>query len=403
MEPHTTNFEGKKKPVLFEPLAFSHSKVLSNRVVVAPMCQYSAVNGCATDWHLAHYLTLSNSGAGLLVFEATAVEPRGRISHGDLGLYDQETEDALCRVVRACKALGTAKLGIQIAHAGRKASLSRPWEGPGQTVTGSEFLEKKVFVSSNESQASRPLTAEEHSWECIAPSAIPFSSSWPVPREMTVEEIKEVVQMFGNTARRAVRLGFDEIELHFAHGYLAHEFLSPLSNKRTDLYGTGSRVDQFRFVLEIADAVRKVVPEHVILGARITGSDWVEEGGWTLEDATQLSLSLADHGIEFVCVSSGGNVQTRIPLGPKYQVPFAQHIKHAVGDRLRVRAVGLISQPEEAESVIAQGEADFVALARPFLHNPHWAYHAAAILGGHVERPPQYARCSPSLWKVAKY
>jgi NADPH2 dehydrogenase len=265
--------------VLFSPIRLAEL-TLSSRIAVSPMCQYSANDGCASDWHLTHLGMLANSGAGLVVVEATAVERRGRITHGCLGLYSEACETALARVVAHCKRIGTAALGIQLAHAGRKASARRPWEG------------------------GQPLTAADDAWETIGPSSIPFGPGWPAPREMTREDLTQVREAFATAARRAVRIGFDAVEMHMAHGYLLHTFLSPLSNARFDEYG-GSLAARMRFPLEVAAAVREAMPPAVPLGARITGSDWME-AGLTVADAVAYAKALKNVGVDYVCVSSGG-------------------------------------------------------------------------------------------------
>jgi NADPH2 dehydrogenase len=347
---------------------------LPNRIVVAPMCQYSADDGSATDWHMSHLGMLANSGAGLVVVEATHVERHGRITHGCTGLYSDHNEAAMGRVIAHCRRVGTSKLGIQIAHAGRKASSQRPWEGGG------------------------PLKPDADPWETIAPSAIPFGNGWHTPREMTLDDIARVREAFVNSARRAVRIGFDAIELHYAHGYLAHSFLSPVANKRGDQYG-GSFENRMRFGREVAEAVRAVVPRTVALGARITGSDWREDG-LTVADAVAYSKALKADGLDYIDASSGGiTADTRNPTGPGYNVPAAERIKREVG--IATRVVGLIVTPAQAEAIVAEGKADMVAMARALLDDPHWGWHAAQSLDAEVARPPQYARAAPKLWPGA--
>ena len=358
---------------LFSPFRLADLE-LSNRIAVSPMCQYSANDGCATDWHLTHLGMLANSGAGLLVIEATHVERHGRISHGCLGLYSGACEAALSRVIQHCRRIGTAKLGIQLAHAGRKGSAQRPWEGGGA------------------------LKPEADPWETLAPSAIPFGGGWHVPREMSSEDIVRAREAFVDAARRAVRIGFDLIELHFAHGYLAHEFLSPISNQRTDQYG-GSFAARARFARETAQAVRAVVPRGAPLGARITGSDWLDRG-LTPDDAVSFAKMLKEDGLDFVDVSSGGiSADARNPTEAGYNVPIAERVRHEAG--IATRTVGLIVTPEQAEAIIAEGKADMVALGRAMLDDPHWAWRAARALGAEVPRPPQYARSGPKLWSAA--
>jgi NADPH2 dehydrogenase len=360
---------------LFSPIKLAGLE-LDNRIVVAPMCQYSADDGSATDWHLGHLGMLANSGAALVVVEATHVERRGRITHGCLGLYSDDNEAALARVLAHCRRIGTAKLGIQLAHAGRKASSARPWEGGLGLDRGGD------------------------PWETIAPSAIAFGNAWSAPRAMTREDMERVRDAFVASAERALRLGFDAIELHMAHGYLLHSFMSPISNHRTDEYN-GSAAGRLRFPLEVVEAVRAVVPRSVPLGARITGSDWID-GGMTPDDAVALSKALKEAGLDFVCVSSGGiNSDVKITLGPGYQVPFAEKVRREAG--VATRAVGLIATSQQAETILADGKADMIALARAMLDDPRWGWHAAQALAADVKRPPQYARAAPKLWPGAAY
>ena len=358
---------------LFQPIRLA-DLALDNRIVVSPMCQYSADDGVANDWHLTHLGMLANSGAGLVIVEATHVERQGRITHGCLGLYSDHCEAALLRVVDHCHRIGTAKFGIQLAHAGRKASAQRPWEGGG------------------------PLGPEEGPWETIAPSAIPFGPGWHTPREATDDDIARARAAFVSAARRAVRIGFDAIELHFAHGYLAHSFMSPISNKRTDRYG-GSFENRMRFLLELTREVRAVVPKGVPLGARITGSDWMD-GGITPAEAVAATRMLEEAGLDYVGVSSGGiAASTRNPTGPGYNVDIAADVRRETG--IATRAVGLIAAPKQAEAIVAEGKADMVALARAMLEDPHWGWRAARVLGGEVKRPPQYLRSGAKMWPGA--
>ncbi len=347
---------------------------LANRVVVSPMCQYSSDDGCANDWHMMHLGMLANSGAALVVVEATHVERAGRITHGCAGLYSDDNEAALAHVIRQAKRVGTAKFGIQIAHAGRKASSQRPWEGGGALKEGQD------------------------PWQTIGPSAIPFGEGWHTPREATEADLDRVRAAFVSAARRALRIGFDAIELHMAHGYLAHSFMSPISNKRKDQYG-GSFENRLRFPLSIARAVRAVVPKQVPLGARITGSDWHPDG-LTPDDAANIAKALKTEGIDFICVSSGGVAGgIHNPREPGYNVPIAAGVKKEAG--IATRVVGLIFKPDQAEKIVAEGSADQVAMARAFLDDPHWGWHAAKALGAEVERPPQYVRAGPKLWAPA--
>lgn len=350
---------------------------LSNRIAVSPMCQYSADDGVASDWHLQHLIQLGYSGAGLVVVEATGVERRGRITHQCLGLYSDACEAALGRVLAAARRFAgpDTRFGIQLAHAGRKASVYRPWD------------ERKGL-----------LAPEDDPWPTVSASAIPFDAGWPVPEALSEDGMERVREAFANSARRAVRIGFEVVELHAAHGYLMHQFLSPIANRRQDSYG-GSLENRMRFPLAVARAVRAAIPSHVAMGARITGTDWLE-GGWTVEDAVVFARALRGEGVDFVCVSSGGiSPSVSIPAGPGYQVPFAAQIRKEAG--IATRAVGMIVKPEQAEEIIASGKADMVALARAFLDDPRWVWHAAEKLGGSVHYPPQYARASRSLWPGA--
>ena len=359
---------------LFSPLRLGDLE-LENRIVVSPMCQYSAADGVATDWHMTHLGMLANSGAALVVVEATHVERRGRITHGCLGLYSDLCEAALERVISHCRRIGTAKFGIQLAHAGRKASSQVPWQGGG------------------------PLAAHQDPWPTIAPSALPFGPAWHVPSAMTEDDMACVKNAFVDAATRAVRIGFDAIELHCAHGYLLHSFVSPLSNKRNDQFG-GAPAGRMRFPLEVARAVRAVVPPGTPLGARITGSDWLD-GGLTGEDAAAFATALKeDAGLDFIDVSSGNiTVDSRPPTAPSYNLPLAEEVRRACA--LPVRTVGLIASAKQAEQIVAQDRADMVAMARAFLDDPHWGWHAAELLGADVARPPQYLRAAPKTWPGA--
>ena len=359
---------------LFTPFAL-RDLALANRIVVSPMCQYSAEDGSATDWHLLHLGSLAIAGAGLLMIEATAVEAEGRISLGCLGLYSDANEAALARVIAACRRFVKTSLGIQLAHAGRKGSATRPWQG------------------------IRALRAEEGAWQTRAPSAIPLDQGWPPPQALSEAEIDRLVDAFVAATRRAARLDLDLVELHCAHGYLLHEFLSPLANRREDRYG-GSLENRMRLPLRVIEAVRAAWPSGKPLGARITGTDWLD-GGWTPEDAVAFARALKTRGCDYVCVSSGGIVaKAPIPIGPGYQVALAERVKREAG--IATRAVGLIAEPRQAESVVAAGEADMVALARAFLDDPHWVWHAAEALGADVTYPPQYDRVRAAMWPGAK-
>jgi 2,4-dienoyl-CoA reductase-like NADH-dependent reductase (Old Yellow Enzyme family) len=353
---------------LFQPIRL-RELALENRIMVSPMCQYSAVDGSMTDWHLAHLGMLANSGASLLCFEMTDVEAIGRITPGCSGLYSDSNEAALRRVVQLCRTHGQAKLAIQLAHAGRKASCVPPWE------------------------SGRVLKPEEGGWQPVAPSAIAFGEGDPVPRALAVNEIKALVAKFAEATRRARRIGFDAIELHGAHGYLMHEFLSPLSNRREDEYG-GALANRMRFPLEVFAAVRAEWPEDRPLGVRLSCTDWAE-GGWDIEQTLALVRELKKLGCDWIDASSGGLVKHQtIPLAPGYQVPFAERIRRETG--VTTIAIGLITEAKHAESIVAQGQADMVALARGFLWDPHWAWHAALELGETPRVPRQYLRSVPA-------
>jgi 2,4-dienoyl-CoA reductase-like NADH-dependent reductase (Old Yellow Enzyme family) len=353
---------------LFSPYALGHI-TLENRIVIAPMCQYSAVEGQATDWHLIHLGQLALSGAGLLIIEATSVTPEGRISPSDLGLWCDDNEQALGRVLEAVRAYSSMPITIQLAHAGRKASCSPPWTGSGQLSIG------------------------HGGWETRAPSPLPWSEGDRLPLTLDREGMREIRQAFAAAARRAHRLGIEAIEIHAAHGYLLHQFLSPLSNARSDEYG-GSLENRLRYPLEIFEAVREAVPSDLPVGIRISASDWVE-GGWEIEQSLTLARELVTRDCAFIHVSSGGlSPGQRIPAAAGFQVPFAQRIRLETG--LPTIAVGLITEPQQAEEIVTSGQADLVALARGMLFNPHWPWHAAAALGAQVTAPPQYWRSAPT-------
>jgi NADPH2 dehydrogenase len=361
---------------LFSPIRLADLE-LANRIVVSPMCMYSANDGVASDWHITHLGTLVNSGAGLVIAEMCNVERHGRISHRCLGLYSDACEDALAHVVAHCKRIGTGKIGIQIAHAGRKGSVNLPW------------------VARDVRGAGAP-----DPWLTIAPSAIPFAPGWQTPRAMTGEDLERIREAFVASTRRALRIGFDAIELHAAHGYLLHSFVSPISNKRNDEYG-GTLDGRMRFPLEVAKAVRAVVPRGTPLGARITGSDWMD-GGLTPEDSVVFARALKDAGFDYLCVSSGGiGGDARPTETAGFNVAFAEKVKREVA--IATRAVGLIAAPRQAEAIVAEGKADMVAIARAFLDDPHWGWHAAAALNAEVARPPQYRRAAPQQWAGATY
>jgi 2,4-dienoyl-CoA reductase-like NADH-dependent reductase (Old Yellow Enzyme family) len=357
---------------LFAPIALGDVE-LPNRIVVAPMCQYSANDGSATDWHLQHLSQLAYSGAGLIVVEATAVERRGRITHGCLGLYSDDNEAALARVLAAARRLaGPARFGIQLAHAGRKASARRPWEG------------------------GAPLAANEDPWETASSSALAFGEGWHVPNALTHDEIDATVAAFAAAARRAVRLGFDVIEVHCAHGYLMHEFLSPLVNQREDAYG-GSLENRMRMPLAVMRAVREIVPAAIPVGMRVSASDWIA-GGWDIEQTIEFVRAARDEGVAFVCASSSGiRAGVTVPVAPGYQVPFAARIRKETG--AITRAVGLITAPHQAEAILERGEADLIALARAFMDDPRWGWHAADALGAKTHFPTPYHLARSEGWR----
>ena len=350
---------------LFDPLPL-RSVTLSNRIGVSPMCEYSSEDGFANEWHLVHLGSRAVGGAGLVLTEATAVEERGRITPADLGLWKDAHVEQLARIARFIADHGAVP-GIQLAHAGRKASCARPWEG------------------------GLGLSPAEGGWEPLAPSALAFSSTSPVPRAMDEADLRAVQGAFVAAARRALGAGFRLLELHGAHGYLLHEFLSPLSNRRDDRYG-GSFENRIRFVLETARAVRGVWPEQLPLAVRLSCTDWVE-GGWTPEESIALAGRLRSEGVDLLDCSSGGMVpDAKIPVAPGYQVPFARRIRSEAG--LATAAVGLITEPAQADSIVRSGEADLVFLARAMLRDPYWPLHAAAALGLPDRRrvPKQYLR-----------
>lgn len=348
---------------LFTPLQI-RDITLRNRIAVSPMCQYSCDDGFATDWHLVHLGSRAVGGAGLVMVEATAIEPRGRISPQDLGLWKEEHIPMLTRISAFIKSQG-ATAGIQIAHAGRKASCHLPWEG------------------------GAVLSASEGGWQTGAPSALPFQKGNPSPLALTQEEIATLVQAFVHAAERALAAGFEILEIHAAHGYLLHEFLSPLSNQRTDIYG-GTFENRIRFLLEVTHAVRAAWPERLPLFVRLSATDWVE-GGWNDTDSVALSKLLQNYGVDLIDCSSGGIVpDASIPIAPGYQVPFAQRIKRET--TLLAGAVGLITKAEQANAIINGNQADLVLLARELLRDPYWPLHAAKILGKEIISPVQYGR-----------
>jgi 2,4-dienoyl-CoA reductase-like NADH-dependent reductase (Old Yellow Enzyme family) len=355
-----------ESPHLFTPITIREI-TLRNRIAVSPMCQYSSEDGFATDWHLVHLGSRAVGGAGLVMVEASAVEARGRITPGDHGIWKDAHIEMLSRITAFIKSQGSVP-GIQIAHAGRKASCRVPWEGGSVIPPG------------------------EGGWQCVAPSAIPFNEGNPVPAELSVAEISELTEAFAAAARRALVAGFEVLEIHAAHGYLLHEFLSPLSNHRRDNYG-GVFENRLRFLLEVTGSVRAVWPERLPLWVRISATDWAD-GGWTADDSVRLAALLRDKGVNLIDCSSGGLVPyAKIPNSPGYQVPFAERIKRE--SRILTGAVGLITEPEQADEIVRTAKADVVLLARAFLRDPYWPMHAAQALGSEVAPPVQYQRAFP--------
>jgi 2,4-dienoyl-CoA reductase-like NADH-dependent reductase (Old Yellow Enzyme family) len=361
-------------PVLFTPLHLGKLQ-LANRIVIAPMCQYSAAgDGCMTDWHVIHLGHLALSGAALLTIEATAVLPEGRITWADVGLWDEATQAAMGRTLESVRRWSDIPVAIQLSHAGRKASCEVPWNGGHQLPPG-----------------------DPHGWQTVAPSALGFGDKDRPPAALDREELARVREGFAAAARRASQLSIDVIQIHAAHGYLLHQFLSPLANRREDEYG-GSLENRMRFPLEVFDAVRAAFPADRTVSVRVSGTDWVE-GGWTIEDTVAFAQALEKHGCGAIHVSSGGlHPGQKIPVAPGYQVPLARAVK--AGVRMPVIAVGLITAFEHAESIVATGDADLIALARTILYDPRWPWHAAAALGGQVRAPNQYLRAAPSGHRV---
>jgi 2,4-dienoyl-CoA reductase-like NADH-dependent reductase (Old Yellow Enzyme family) len=345
---------------------------LDNRIDIAPMCQYSADEGLATDWHMIHLGHLALSGAGLLTIEATAVNPEGRISPGDLGLWSDAHTNALAPVIKAIRKYAPIKIAVQLAHAGRKASCAVPWDGGANIALG------------------------DGGWQTVAPSPLPYAPTDTVPKELDAAALKQIIDDFVAAALRAHSLGLDGIELHGAHGYLLHQFLSPLSNHRSDGYG-GSVENRIKYPLEVFKAVRAAVPATMAVGMRISASDWVE-GGWDIEQSVVFAQALDKLGCDFIHVSSGGlSADQKIALGPNYQIDFAERIKRETS--MPTIGVGLITEPGQAERIIETGQADMVALARGMLFDPRWPWHAAAQLGDKVSAPHQYLRSQPREFK----
>jgi 2,4-dienoyl-CoA reductase-like NADH-dependent reductase (Old Yellow Enzyme family) len=358
---------------LFTPLRVGDLE-LRNRIVIAPMCQYSADEGRATDWHVIHLGHLALSGAALLTLEATAVLPEARISARDLGLWSDETEAALARTLETVRRWSDMPIAIQLAHAGRKASVRVPWEGGAQIPPG-----------------------EPGGWQTEAPSAVPFAAGQHPPAALDRAGLVRVREAFATAAVRAGRLGLDAIQIHGAHGYLLHEFLSPLSNRRDDEYG-GTLENRMRFPLEVFDAVRGAFPAGKPVSMRVSGTDWAP-GGWDIHQTAAFARALEAHGCSAIHVSSGGlTPDQKIPMGPSYQVPLARAVKAATA--MPVVAVGLITEFEQAEAILSTGDADLIALARAILYDPRWPWHAAAHFGANVRAPNQYLRSQPTRFKT---
>ena len=342
---------------------------LANRIVIAPMCQYSAIDGCMTDWHIIHLGSLALSGAALLTIEATAVLPEARITYADVGLWNDATEAAIGRTLESIRRWSDIPIAIQLAHAGRKASTELPWKGGVQIPPD-----------------------HANGWQTFAPSAVPFEDGQRPPVALDRDGLARVREAFASAAQRAARLGVDAVQLHGAHGYLLHEFLSPLSNRRDDEYG-GRLENRMRFPLEVFDAVRAAFPADRAVSMRVSGTDWADNG-WDIDQTVTFARALEARGCAAIHVSSGGLTPAqRIPVGPSYQVPLARAVKKAT--RMPVIAVGLITEFEQAEAIVGTGDADLIALARTILYSPRWPWHAAAHFGAHVKAPDQYLRSQP--------
>jgi 2,4-dienoyl-CoA reductase-like NADH-dependent reductase (Old Yellow Enzyme family) len=364
----TNTAKGSKESGLFAPLTIRGMN-FRNRVAVSPMCEYSCQDGFANDWHLVHLGSRAVGGAALVLTEAAAVEARGRISPADLGIWKDEHIDKLAQITAFIKQQGAIP-GMQIAHAGRKASCRVPWEG------------------------GAAIPAADGGWQTVAPSALPFRNTDPVPKELSIAEIHEVVEKFGIAARRALAAGFEVIEIHAAHGYLLHEFYSPLSNQRTDEYG-GSFENRIRLTLEVAKTVRAVLSDKNPLFVRISSTDW-KENGWTLDDSVKLAEHLRGIGVDLIDCSSAGLVpDAKISVGPAYQAPFAERIRKDAD--IPTGAVGLITDADQADRIIRSGQADIVLLARQMLRDPYWPLHAAQVLKVPLEPPLQYLRAFPEV------
>lgn len=349
---------------IFAPLKI-RDITFKNRIFVSPMCQYSAVEGVPQDWHFVHLGALATGGAALVIIEATAVNPEGRISYADVGLWNDEQEKEFSKISAFIKSQGAVP-GMQLAHAGRKASAEKPWLG-GKSIPASD----------------------SKGWQVVGPSAVKFSEHSQTPKELSLDDIQKLMEDFKSSTKRALDAGIEVIELHMAHGYLFHQFLSPLSNHRTDEYG-GSLENRMKFPLETAKAVRDIIPSHLPLFVRISATDWTD-GGWDIEQSIKLSIELKKVGVDLIDTSTGGNYPgVKIPVGPHYQVPFASEVKR--GADILTGAVGMITDPKQANEIIEKGEADVVLLARELLRNPRWPQMAAKELGVKVESPHQYDR-----------
>lgn len=357
--------------LLFEQIQFGRL-MLKNKIIIAPMCQYSAnEQGEISYWHEQQWANYALSGAGLCIIEATAVQAEGRISYADVGLWNDMQRAQMKALLAKVKTLSPMPMGIQLAHAGRKASTDKPWDGKGQF---------------------KPET--QHGWQTVSASQIPFNETDAVPHALTLDEIKNIIEDFASAAIRAVDAGFDLIELHAAHGYLLHQFMSPLSNQRTDEYG-GCFENRIRLTLEVFQAMKNAVPEGFPIGVRISATDWMgDQHAWNIESSIGLSKALAQLGTVYIHVSSGGlHSKQDIRIGANYQVPYSKAIKQQVD--IPVIAVGLITEAQQAEDILKNDEADAVALARAMLYDPRWPWHAAATLGAHIDIAPQYLRCQP--------
>ncbi|MGP0090950.1 MAG: NADH:flavin oxidoreductase/NADH oxidase [Xanthobacteraceae bacterium] len=354
---------------LFSPIAL-RGLTLPNRIVVSPMCQYNSDDGSANDWHLMHLGSFSLGAAGLVMAEMTNVSAVGRISHKCAGMWSDANEAALKRVHDFCRTYGVAKLGVQLAHAGRKGSTQTPAAG------------------------GKPLPPDQGGWVTEAPSPLPYDQGWTAPRELTRDDIRNLVAAFAASAQRVNRIGYDLVELHGGHGYLLHQFMSPLSNRRSDEYG-GSLENRMRFPLEVFKAVRAVFPAEKPIGMRLSATDWVD-GGWSPEETVALARELKNLGCDYVDVSSGGlDPRQKIPLSPAYQVPFGEKVRHETG--IKTMSVGLITGARQAEDIIASGKADFVVLGRGIMYDPRWAWHAAEELGAETAYAPKMMACHPKL------